>query len=94
MMVYVAVFVAYAADPGDVAVSVHCPADSAVITAPFSTQGPVSLRTTVAPEVELALMSVLEPACTTMGAPTDQGEPPCGLTLMPSLGGAGSTFTG
>ena len=86
-------FERYDADPGELAVSVHCPADSAVMTAPLSTHGPVSLRTTVAPDVELAVMSVLEPAWTTMGEPTDHGEPPCGFTLMPSFGGAGSMLT-
>ena len=61
------------ADPGDTAVTWHCPAARAVMTAPLSTQGPVSVRVTVAPEAAEVVRVVFEPVCTTIGAAIDHG---------------------
>ena len=49
-------------EPGEVAVRTHCPAPRALIVAPLITQGPVSDRTTVAPDWAVAVRTVVEPA--------------------------------
>ena len=78
MIVTVYVFVSGVteADPGEVAVTVHWPADSAVRMLPLMTQGPDSPRTTVAPEVADAVRRVFEPATSEIGSPGFQGAPP------------------
>ena len=60
--VYVADVPVMAAVPGEVAVTEHWPADSAVRTFRLITQGPVSLSRTVAPEAAVAVRLVLVPA--------------------------------
>ena len=87
-LVTVTVYVADApvtlAEPGDVAVSTHCPGERAVIVDPLITHGPVSASTTVAPDAADALRSVFEPALTLIGSPGFHGAPPCGLTVIVS----------
>lgn len=60
---------------------------------PFSTQGPVSDRTTVAPDCAVAVSTVFEPACTLIGSPGFHGVPPCGATVTTSDAWAGWMFT-
>ena len=74
--VYVFVSGVTEADPGEVAVTVHWPADSAVRMLPLMTQGPDSPRTTVAPEAADAVRRVFEPAISEIGSPGFQGAPP------------------
>ena len=81
MIVYVDVAGLYAALPGDVAVNTHVPAESAVITAPFNTHGPVSLSTTVAPDAADPVSTTDVPARTGIVPPTGHGAPPAGVTL-------------
>ncbi len=74
--VYVLVSGVTDADPGEVAVTVHWPAESAVRMLPLMTQGPDSPRTTVDPEAADAVRRVFEPATREIGSPGFQGAPP------------------
>ena len=77
------------ADPGEVAVTVHWPADSAVRMLPLMTQGPDSPRTTVDPEAADAVRRVFEPATRETGSPGFHGAPPCGASVTTSWAFAG-----
>lgn len=73
--------------------TVQVPALSPVITDPLSAHGPVSLRSTVVPEVALVVSVVLEPTAIEIGRPGPHG--PLGAeTESTSAGSAGNTLTG
>ena len=82
--VYVLVSGVTDADPGEVAVTVHWPADSAVRMLPLMTQGPDSPRTTVDPEAADAVRRVFEPAIREIGSPGFHGAPPWGASVTTS----------
>ena len=93
MIVYVAVAALTLGEPGEVAVRTHWPAARAVMVDPLRTQGPVSDRTTVAPDWAVAVKTVFEPAWTLIGSPGFQGAPAWGATVITSEGLAGWMFT-
>jgi hypothetical protein len=65
----------------------------AVMVDPFSTHGPLSARTTAAPDWAVAVKTVFEPACTLIGSPGFHAAPPWGATVTTSEAWAGWMFT-